>query len=324
MIRLPRKGFKSADYFFRQVLVRSQTLPIPESQLVTWSHQGSVTSASATYESIKTALSASGSPLKDINFDIYLQGSYKNDTNIRGDSDVDVVCQLNRTYRYDISELTTEATALYEAKVTKPTYSWSDFRADVLTALRAYYEPRAISEGNKSVKIAAASGRLGADLVVCMQYRKYKSFQGPGEESFVEGIVFYEQAGREIINFPKIHYDNGVEKNSESRTNGWYKPTVRVFKNARTYLIGKGALLETIAPSYFLECLAYNVPDDAFRLNFQSIFYNVLNWLQNAKFTELLCQNNQQPLFGDTSEQWSIDSAKDFRAKLIELWNNWQ
>jgi hypothetical protein len=300
-------------------------MPIPESQLDTWSHQGSVTSAKATYDSIRTALTASGSPVKDINFEVYLQGSYKNDTNIRGDSDVDVVCQLNRTIRYDISELTTEETALYEAKITKPTYRWGDFRADVLTALRAYYGAGAISEGNKSVKIASASGRLAADLVVCMQYRKYKSFQGPSEESFVEGIVFYEQrGGREIINFPKIHYDNGVEKNSESRTNGWYKPTVRVFKNARTYLIGKGLLSETIAPSYFLECLTYNVPDNAFEINFQNTFCKVVNWLQNAELSELLCQNKQQSLFGDTPEQWSIDSAKHLLAKLINLWNNWQ
>jgi tRNA nucleotidyltransferase (CCA-adding enzyme) len=78
---------------------------IPESQLQTWSHQGAVTTAKTTHESIRNALAANTSPIRDKSYEVYLQGSYKNTTNIRGDSDVDVVAQLNSTFQDDLSAL---------------------------------------------------------------------------------------------------------------------------------------------------------------------------------------------------------------------------
>ena len=70
-------------------------MPIPHSQLETWSKQGPIISSSNTYQSIKNALEYSSSPILDRiksgEIKIYLQGSYANATNIRGDSDVDIV-----------------------------------------------------------------------------------------------------------------------------------------------------------------------------------------------------------------------------------------
>ena len=79
-------------------------MPIPESQLETWSHQGAVTTAKQTHESIRKALDPYIWPT-GVKYEVYLQGSYKNTTNIRGDSDVDVVAQLNSTFQRDLSEL---------------------------------------------------------------------------------------------------------------------------------------------------------------------------------------------------------------------------
>ena len=79
-------------------------MPIPESQLETWSHQGAVTTAKQTHESIRKALNPHTWPT-GVKYEVYLQGSYKNTTNIRGDSDVDVVAQLNSTFQHDLSEL---------------------------------------------------------------------------------------------------------------------------------------------------------------------------------------------------------------------------
>lgn len=235
-------------------------MSIPESQLETWSHQGAVTTSSATYRSIQTALKADTSPIKDKVHEIYLQGSYKNDTNIRGDSDVDVIVQLNSTFGYDLSGLPEEQKRQFHASYpTNAIYLWGHFRADVLQALRTYYGLRAITEGNKSLKLAAAPGRLSADIVVAVHFRTYLHFYGMKYQQYVDGIRFYSRNDqREIINFPKPHYANGVNKNSEAQTDGWYKPTVRVFKNARTYLVDRGVISETVAPSYFLECLIYN------------------------------------------------------------------
>ena len=37
-----------------------------------------------------------------VTYDIYLQGSYQNDTNISGDSDVDVMLELKSTFYHDM------------------------------------------------------------------------------------------------------------------------------------------------------------------------------------------------------------------------------
>ena len=297
-------------------------MPIPESQLETWSHQGAVTTAKRTHESIRNALDPHTWPT-GVKYEVYLQGSYKNTTNIRGDSDVDVVAQLDSTFQSDLSELADYQKILHKQAHPDATYLWENFRADVLTALRNYFGYSAVDDtGNKSIKVAEGSNRLPADVVACMQYRKYKHFRSLNDQSYVEGMVFYTlREHRKVINFPKVHYQNGTKKNG--RTPSRYKPTIRVFKNARTYLVNQGIISKELAPSYFLECLLYNVPDVKFTYNHQDTFGNVVNWLQEADMTRFVCQNEQFYLFGSTPEQWSSSDAQDFLNMLVYLWKNW-
>ncbi len=112
---------------------------IPESQFETWSHQGALVTSKATHESIRNALEANASPIKDKNVEVYLQGSYKNDTNIRGDSDVDIVVQLNSTFQHDLSDLSESESLLFNQNYSDAIYGWENFRADVLTALKSSY-----------------------------------------------------------------------------------------------------------------------------------------------------------------------------------------
>ena len=297
-------------------------MPIPESQLETWSHQGAVTTAKRTHESIRNALDPHTWPT-GVKYEVYLQGSYKNTTNIRGDSDVDVVAQLDSTFQSDLSELTDYQKILHQQAHPDATYLWQNFRADVLTALRNYFGSPAVNIGNKSLKVIGNSNRLPADVVACMQYRKYKHFRSLNDQSYVEGMVFYTlRESRKVINFPKVHYQNGTKKNG--RTSSRYKPTIRVFKNARTYLVNQGIISKELAPSYFLECLLYNVPDVKFTSNHQDTFCDVINWVQKANMTNFLCQHEQFSLFGDTPEQWSSSKAQEFLNMLGYLWNNWK
>jgi len=66
-------------------------MPIPESQLETWSKPGSVAQSRDTYATIKRALENTNATYASRNFEVFLQGSYGNDTNIFAESDVDVV-----------------------------------------------------------------------------------------------------------------------------------------------------------------------------------------------------------------------------------------
>lgn len=298
-------------------------MAIPEAQLKTWSSQGATVSAKATHESIRRALAVPSSPVKGKDFEIYLQGSYKNDTNIRGNSDVDVVVQLNESFSRDLSALSSEEVSLYNNTFTDAWYKWHDFNEDVRTALTDCFGKQSVVEGNKSLTVVAGNGRLKADVITCIQYRRYRRFRSLSDQDYVEGMMFYTRNdNRPVVNFPKVHYENGVDKN-RSRTQGWYKWLVRTVKNARSRLIDNEVLEEGVAPSYFVECLLYNAPDEVFGGTFQESYFNLLKWMQASRPEEMLCQNEQLPLFGDAPEQWSVENFKAFRSALIEQWNGW-
>jgi len=304
------------------LVLEGLTMGIPEDQLNRWSQQGVQTTAKATHENIRTALSADSSSVKGKDNEFFLQGSYKNDTNIRGDSDVDAVVKLNSTFYSNKNELSEEEQQLHKSTYRDATYGWNDFRNDVLASLRSYYGSSIITEGNKSIKVAARSGTLNADLVVSCLYKRYKRFRSSIDASWMEGIIFWTQRENNwIISYPKPHYENLVKKNKA--TNIQFKPSVRMFKNARTYLINKDVITDKLAPSYFLECLIYNVPNDKFDSSFRNTYCNVVNWLYDAEIKEFYCPNNEIKLFGTDSRQWSVDSAKSFISHLIRLWNNW-
>jgi hypothetical protein len=289
-------------------------MPIPESQLETWSHQGAVTTAKQTHESVREALEAYDWP-SEVQYEVYLQGSYKNDTNIRGDSDVDIVVQLKSTFRSNLSEDWKRHFGF-----TSATYGWEEFKSDTLKALQNYYGCSNVIEGKKALKVTTPY--LSADVVVCIQYRKYPD-RPRSERDFVEGMTFWVPSeNRWVINYPKLHYKNGVRKNQD--TNERYKPTVRMFKNARTYLVNRGDIPADLAPSYFLECLLYNVPDDKFGSDCQSTFCDVIIWLWEADFSQFVCQNEQLRLFGNSPEQWSEDKARRFLEAMVDLWKNWR
>jgi hypothetical protein len=301
-------------------------MPVPESQLETWSRQGAITASSATYRSVQSALVADSSAIRDLSYDIYLQGSYKNDTNIRSDSDVDVVVQLKSTFGYDLTALDQNQKSLFSTSYPNgAAYRWEDFRGDVLRSLRAYYGDEKVTEGNRSLKVVQASGRLAADVIPAIEFHKYDYFFGVGAEHYVEGIRFWPRNDNRVItNFPKLHYENGIRKHSESGTNGWYKPTVRMFKNFRNYAIEHGVISANVAPSYFVECLLYNVPDDAFGESLQNTFVRAWNWLwAGCVADQLRCQNRQMQLFGLNPEQWNVADANCFLNALLGIWNNW-
>jgi hypothetical protein len=80
-------------------------MTIPEARLETWSKQGSVTQSKATYDTVKGVLNDEKSPYQSRSFDLFLQGSYGNDTNVYADSDVDVVICATSFFYYDIDRL---------------------------------------------------------------------------------------------------------------------------------------------------------------------------------------------------------------------------
>ena len=92
--------------------------------------------SSGTYATVKRALEAPGTAYAGKAFEVFLQGSYCNDTNVYAESDVDVVIRLDETYFHDISALSAVQASAFNAAFVPATYSYSDFKNDVIAALR--------------------------------------------------------------------------------------------------------------------------------------------------------------------------------------------
>ena len=292
-------------------------MPIPESQLSRWSHHGAQDSSKHTHEAIRRVLTAYRWP-PGMTYDFYLQGSYRNDTNIRGDSDVDVVLELTSAFHHDSSALSQNERGVLASSFQPATYDWNDFRRETLKALEGGFGSRMVGQGNKSIKLKADPPRLAADVVVCMGYRRYSNLY-----SYAEGITFWALRDKHwIVNYPKEHYKNGAAKSA--RTWDRYKRTVRMFKNARNHLESAGRISAGLAPSYFVECLIYNAPDSVFQYGFQETYCSIVNWMVQNNLNRLVCQNEQQWLFGPSSEQWSVADAQVFANHLVSLWNDWR
>ena len=99
---------------------------------------------------------------------------------------------------------------------------------------------------------------------------------------------------------------------------------VRIFKNMRSKLVEDGVLADGIAPSYFIEGLLYNVPNEKFVASLGDTFCNCLNWLLEPEKTRPVCANEQYYLLGDDIHvQWAPKNKTVFLNALVNLWNTW-
>lgn len=288
---------------------------ISDSQAITWSHQGAIQSSADTYNSIKGILQANFSnPI-----DIYLQGSYKNHTNTYGTSDVDIVIENKTTFFQNSIYLSDNDRQLLNQYNVDSNYDWLLFHNEILSILQSAYGYHNVTSGDKSIKIQRGNGRMPADVIVCFEHRKYFSFSDTKKDDFLHGIAFRSLKSNElIVNYPDMHYFLGVDKNSEKRTNGIYKPVIRVLKNARTSMQTNGFYTKP-SPSYFIECLLYNVPDESFVPNLRDSLINILAYLIDVDFSKMKCQNQITDLFGTNIGQWNIPDAKDLIIALIKF-----
>ncbi|MCF2491135.1 nucleotidyltransferase [Dyadobacter sp. CY347] len=252
-------------------------------------------------------------------YSIYLQGSYGNDTNIYADSDVDVVIQLDSVYYSDLEGLSQDDLNLYNASRSTASYSYGDFKTDVIGQLRLEFGSL-VKPGNKAILVEGNGTRRDSDVLAATLHRRYTRFKSYSDQSYHEGIRFLSSSGTEIINFPKQHSANCTTKNKA--TNGWFKPSVRILKNMRNSMITKGYLQEGIAPSYFLEGMLYNVPNSKFGSTFQDTVVNSINWLNNSDKNSLLCANELYRLLHPTSPvTWRAESFDKYLSAVNKFWN---
>lgn len=293
-------------------------MPIAESQLETWSHQGSVTQSANTYQSIKRVLLDPSAPYASRSFEVFLQGSYGNETNIYADSDVDIIMCLSSTYYENIDALSPDDKLRRDADWTPATYDLSDFKREV-TAWLANNFDTGVNPSGKAILVPGNGGRRDADVLSCAEFRRYRAYSRPFSVDYEKGICFWPPGKALIDNYPKQHAANLTDKHQ--RTGGWVKPVVRIFKNWRNAMVRDGFLAAGVAPSYFLEGMLWNVPDQLFGRSWQDCCANALAWLRAADRSELSCANDLHWLVREgPSTCWSPSAFEAFLYAAERHW----
>ena len=277
-------------------------MPIPESALSRWSHHQAAKAFKQAHVPIRKAMEEHKG-LSQFTYEVFLQGSYKNDTNLGGDSDVDVVIRLAHKLKPDVVALTGADLQRNDAHMAAHK-QWQLFRRHALRAMKACFGDEA-SSGRKTLKIKKGKLPADADLVVTLRYRG--------------GIAFYlSDERRWVVSYPVQHHQWGSKK--DKATSQRFKRTVRMFKAARNRLVETKVLTKDDAPSYFIECLLYNVPDTLFKAKLAPTYTGIIGWLRTAELDGFQCQNRKVALFGPGREQWSAKNARAFVKALQGLW----
>lgn len=262
---------------------------------------------------IRNALAASAK-LKGRGYRVVLQGSYRNNTNVRGESDVDVGVVCSDTYFYELP-------AGREAPsfgITPATYFYAEFKNDVGAALTNYFGAGAVSRGNKAFDVKETSYHVEADVAPFFEHRRFDAAGG-----FDEGVELIPDNGvpDRVINWPEQHYRNGVAKNQA--TGMRFKAMVRVLKSLRNEMVEAGVAAAGPAIGFLIECLVWNVPNAQFgHARYEDDLRGILAVLYTATLSDETCGE-----WGEVSElkylfrgnqKWTRAQANAF---VVAAWN---
>lgn len=189
------------------------------------------------------------------------QGSHRNRTNIRADSDVDLAVVHHDYFFPDTSQLSDAEKTLYNANRVPASYPYENFKSDLNAILCTKFGSASVDRRNKCIRVEGNTGRVSADVVPAYEYHRFSSVN----HVEAEGIALKADSGDIISSFPEQHYANGVKKNDE--TNRTFKAVVRIFKNGRNEMVEKQLYRANGISSFFIECLVWNVPTRFFEHN---------------------------------------------------------
>lgn len=289
-----------------------------ETTLSSWTKPASTTEE----DKINNAISMIKSAIKnDTNFDnlsyeVFVQGSYGNNTNVRVNSDIDVNIMLTSTFFPEYPEGKDGSNYGF----TNGSISYDEYKQLVLTALINKFGSDKLSVGNKSIKIDSNSYRVEADCIPSFQYRNYKYNSSSSERNFVEGIKYFASDHTSVVNYPKVHIKSGIAKNTQTGRN--YKRLVRVIKRLRNKMALDNYFNNENITSFLIECLIWNVPN--------KYINNYDTWDETIKQTLIFLnesiKDSSYEKWGEVSEmlymfhsgrKWTINDVQSF---INSLW----
>lgn len=255
---------------------------------------------------IRTAISSSAT-LSSRSVSVFPQGSYRNRTTVRQDSDVDICVMCTESIFYDLPDGMSPG----DFGITVPApYPYSQFKSDVYNALVSHFGSSSVLRGSKAFDIHENTYRVDADVVAAFEYHLYRT-----DGTYLQGTSFLPDSGGRINNWPDQHYDNGVSKNTATRRR--FKALTRITKRLRNEMEDSAVSAAINIPSFLIECLVWNVPNEGFgHATYWDDLRYVLAYLYNSTLKDEDCSdwtevNGIKYLF-HTSQPWSRVAANGF------------
>ena len=117
--------------------------------------------------------------------EVFAQGSYRNGTNVRMDSDVDICVRCMDTLFTDFSmadDFTKEDVGLIDSS-----YTYQQFKDAVEQAFITEFGSSRVTRGNKALDVHANIYRVDADVVPCFEHRRYTARRAYGSFYYLSG-----------------------------------------------------------------------------------------------------------------------------------------
>ena len=228
-------------------------------------------------------------------YEVFLQGSYKNDTAIYDINDIDIVAVRVKNIP-----------KLWDAIL------WENIFDDIQKKILSFslYSGKVIKE-NKCIKLQLQKKK--ADIVPAVRHDVYEI----SRNGFNEPIQVFDRLTQRVINnYPKTHYDLGAKLNQ--LTNGNYKKCVRLMKNFVKNHDGT-----KVAPSFYIECLIHSYNEQIFVQPSIESFYYICDHIANGADFNMQFKSVAGDKIIIQNEEWSYSNFSTFknylRNKLLHL-----
>lgn len=185
--------------------------------------------------------------------DVFAQGSFKNNTNIAQESDIDISVCLTEYMFYELPA----GASPEQFEIIPGNREFRPYKDAVFNALESYFGKDGVTRGDKAIRVHSNTYRIDADVVPNWQYNEY--FDASVPDAVRVGVKFLSDSGLQIINYPKQHTAKGIAKNND--TGKRFKKMARILKSLQVEMFDQDVIKKKL-PSFFVESLVFNVPNE--------------------------------------------------------------
>ena len=244
------------------------------------------------------------------NIEVFAQGSYLHNTNVKQDSDVDICIRYMDTFYYDLPSEPPNNPEYFG--IIPSEYTMAEFKNSVELALVNRFGRNSVNRGNKAFDIQKNNYRISADVVPCFEHRRYTGqFYNNSAPQYLSGTELRPDKGGRIINWPFENYTNGVEKNKQTKNR--YKFSVRILKRLRNEMQNNGVAAAKNVASFLIESLTWKVPNEGYKSEFYSLN---IRWVLAHTFNETRNDN--------TCHEWGEVNELKYLFRSVQAWTREQ